>query len=50
MALAKGKSKVKCGPLTLHTETAIKVTEMLTGVSYIFLLLLFPFKIFHFLK
>ena len=34
MALANGCSKIKCGPLTLHTQTAIKVTEIMTGVSH----------------
>lgn len=29
MALAKGKSQVKTGPITLHTETAIAVTELM---------------------
>ena len=35
MALANGHSKIKTGPLTLHTETAIYITEKLTGVRYI---------------
>ena len=34
MALAKGKSSVRCGPLTLHTKTAIHYTELLTGVKF----------------
>jgi len=34
MALANGCSKIKCGPLTLHTQTAIKVTEIMTGVNF----------------
>ena len=33
MALAKGRSKVTCGPVTLHTQTAIHVAETLTSVS-----------------
>lgn len=34
MALAKGKSCLRCGKVTLHTETAIYVAEMLTGVKF----------------
>ncbi len=34
MALAKGHSKVRCGPLSDHTKTAIYVTELLTKVSF----------------
>ncbi|KAK6642896.1 hypothetical protein RUM43_004398 [Polyplax serrata] len=34
MALAEGRSRVKMGPITLHTETAIHVTELLTGVKF----------------
>lgn len=33
MALAKGKSSIRCGPVTLHTETAIHVAQQLTHVS-----------------
>ena len=33
MALAKGKSSIRCGPVTLHTETAIHVAQQLTDVS-----------------
>lgn len=33
MALAEGKSIVKCGPMTQHTETAIFIAEKLTNVS-----------------
>ena len=33
MALAAGKSTVRCGPLTLHTETAIDIAHKMTGVS-----------------
>ena len=32
MALAAGKSRVRSGPLTLHTETAIDIAQKLTGV------------------
>jgi RNA 3'-terminal phosphate cyclase (ATP) len=32
MALAKGTSKIKTGPLSLHTETSIFFTQLLTGV------------------
>lgn len=32
MALSNGTSKVLCGPLTLHTQTAITIVEMLTKV------------------
>ena len=34
MALAKGKSSIRSGPLTLHTKTAIHYTELLTGVKF----------------
>lgn len=33
MALAKGHSKIRCGPLSDHTKTAIYVAELLTKVS-----------------
>lgn len=33
MALAKGKSRVKVGTVTLHTKTAIFIVETLTDVS-----------------
>ncbi len=33
MALAKGKSKVLVGPLTLHTKTAIHVAEKMTSTA-----------------
>lgn len=33
MALASGKSTVRTGALTLHTETAIDIAQKLTGVS-----------------
>ena len=32
MALARGKSRVLCGPISLHTETAIHVAKLLTQV------------------
>ena len=32
MALAKGHSKIKTGPLSLHTETAIHIVELMTEV------------------
>ena len=32
MALAKGKSEIRTGPLTLHTETAIHIAHLLTRV------------------
>lgn len=34
MALARGKSIIKCGSLTEHTRTAIYVVEKLTNVSF----------------
>lgn len=34
MALAKGKSRVKTGPLTSHTTTSIHFAEILTGVKF----------------
>ena len=34
MALAKGKSTIKCGPLTLHTQTAIYFTQLMTGANF----------------
>lgn len=33
MALAKGKSAIKTTPITLHTETAIFIAQLLTDVS-----------------
>jgi hypothetical protein len=45
MALAKGNSKIRCGPLTDHTKTAIFVAELLTKVSLI-ILILYPCIIF----
>lgn len=34
MALANGKSRIKSGPLTLHTQTAIHYTQLLTGAKF----------------
>jgi RNA 3'-terminal phosphate cyclase (ATP) len=34
MALVQGKSRIRTGPLTLHTQTAIHFTELLTGVKF----------------
>ena len=34
MALAEGKSVVRCGPITLHTETAVYIAEHLLGVKF----------------
>lgn len=34
MALADGKSKIKCGPITLHTETAIHVAHTMTKAKF----------------
>lgn len=34
MALAEGRSRIKAGPLTLHTKTAIYFTELLTGTKF----------------
>ncbi|KAL4235925.1 hypothetical protein ACF0H5_004315 [Mactra antiquata] len=34
MALANGKSKIRCGPVTLHSETAIHVAKQLTDAKF----------------
>lgn len=34
IALAKGRSTVKTGPLTDHTRTAIKIAEQMTGATF----------------
>lgn len=31
MALAEGKSSIRAGPITLHTQTAIEFTHQLLG-------------------
>lgn len=46
MALANGKSQVKCREITLHTKTAIYVAEQFTDVRY-FINLKFNFNINH---
>ena len=33
MALAKGQSRMLCGPLTMHTQTAIHIARLLTKVG-----------------
>ena len=35
MALAEGQSRVVTGPLTMHTKTAIHMTQTLTGTEFI---------------
>ena len=35
MALANGKSRIKTGPLTLHTETAIYFAQKLTDAKFV---------------
>jgi hypothetical protein len=35
MAVAHGKSRIKCGPVTLHTQTAIHIAHQLTEVRLI---------------
>ncbi|CCM03826.1 uncharacterized protein FIBRA_05975 [Fibroporia radiculosa] len=35
LALAKGRSLIKAGPLTLHTKSAIWVAEQLTGAKFL---------------
>jgi len=34
MALASGQSQIQTGPLTLHTRTAIYITELLTSARF----------------
>jgi len=34
MALAEGKSQIQTGPLTLHTKTAIYISELLTSAKF----------------
>lgn len=33
MALAAGHSSIRCGPLTMHTQTAIHVAEKIMKVG-----------------
>jgi hypothetical protein len=41
MALAKGRSTIKIGPMEMHTKTSIHFAELLTGVIFYFCLCLF---------
>lgn len=34
MALADGNSSILCGPITLHTNTAIHIAEIITGAKF----------------
>ena len=34
MALAEGTSKILTGPITTHTQTAIYVAELITGIKF----------------
>lgn len=34
MALAKGHSRIRTGPISLHTKTAIYVAELITKVKF----------------
>ncbi|KNC50876.1 uncharacterized protein AMSG_12041 [Thecamonas trahens ATCC 50062] len=34
MALADGESRIRCGPLSLHTQTAIHFVSLLTGATF----------------
>ncbi|KAN0015602.1 hypothetical protein ACTFIU_008341 [Dictyostelium citrinum] len=34
MALAKGKSQIKTGPISLHTQTSIHITSLMTGAIF----------------
>ena len=38
MALAQGHSRIRTGPLTLHTETSIHFTQLMTGVCRWFMI------------
>jgi RNA 3'-terminal phosphate cyclase (ATP) len=40
MALAAGKSKVRVGPISMHTQTSIHYTQLMTGVRIVLLCLL----------
>ena len=44
MTLSKGKSKVRIGPITKHTETSIHFSSLLTGVSYIIIIIILLFS------
>lgn len=35
MALANGKSKIRSGPLSLHTQTSIHFSGLMTGVRHV---------------
>ena len=34
MALAKGRSAVRTGPVTLHTQTAIHIAQLMTQAKF----------------
>ncbi|KAH7889848.1 RNA 3'-terminal phosphate cyclase domain-containing protein [Phlebopus sp. FC_14] len=34
LALAKGRSTIRCGPLTDHTRTAIQIAQQMTGAQF----------------
>lgn len=36
MALAEGRSRIRMGELTMHTKTAMYVTELLTNVNKLY--------------
>ena len=36
MALAKGVSRIECGPISLHTKTAVHIAQTLTKVCQLF--------------
>jgi RNA 3'-terminal phosphate cyclase len=38
MALASGESVLRCGSLTLHTESAIHVAQQLTGAQFLIMI------------
>lgn len=48
MALAKGTSFIKIGKITMHTETAIYITERLLNVRKIFTILYANLNKIHF--
>lgn len=45
MALANGKSQVRCREITLHTETAIHIVEQFTNVRKNNLIILVMYNI-----